>query len=171
MTVLGLSRYCLMRTSLTLQPQSDVWCQVCYSRLTTEHCQDTWSCRRIPHIKVDTIRSSMIWSYAPDASQLCHSVLPNYSSVTTADISRLLVQAPNKQCSLDPCPTWLVKSLSIMPDIITKLVNTSLQSGTFPSSQRHALVTPVLKKQHLDPTIIGADLAIGGPGGRLPLRA
>jgi len=25
------------------------WCQVCSSRLTTEHCQDTWSCRRIPH--------------------------------------------------------------------------------------------------------------------------
>ena len=40
-----------------------------------------------------------------------------------------------------------------MPDIITKLVNTSLQSGTFPLSQRHALVTPVLKKQNLDPTI------------------
>ena len=49
MTVVGLSGYCLMRTSLTLQAQSDVWCQVCSSRLTTEHCQDTWSCRRIPH--------------------------------------------------------------------------------------------------------------------------
>jgi len=95
----------------------------------------------------------MVGSYVPDASQSYHSVLPNCSSVTTSDISRLLAQAPNKQCSLDPCPTWLVKSLSIMPDIITKLVNTSLQSGTFPSSQRNALVTPVLKKQHLDPTI------------------
>ena len=37
-----------LRTSLTLQAQSDVWCQVCSSRLTTEHCQETWSCRRIP---------------------------------------------------------------------------------------------------------------------------
>ena len=36
-----------MRT-LTLQAQSVVWCQVCSSHLTTEHCLDTWSCRRIP---------------------------------------------------------------------------------------------------------------------------
>jgi len=34
-----------------------------------------------------------------------------------------------------------------------QLVNTSLQSSTFPSSQRHALVTLVLRTQHLDPTI------------------
>ena len=68
-------------------------------------------------------------------------------------ISRLLGQAPNKHCSPDPCPTWLVKSLSVIPDILTKLVNIFLQSGTFPSSQRHALVIPALKKPHLDPSV------------------
>ena len=40
-----------------------------------------------------------------------------------------------------------------MPDILIKLVNASLLSGSFPSSQRHALVTPVLKKPHLDPSV------------------
>jgi len=36
---------------------------------------------------------------------------------------------------------------------LKKLVNASLLSGSFPSSQRHALVTPVLKKPHLDPSV------------------
>jgi len=40
-----------------------------------------------------------------------------------------------------------------MPDILKILVNASLLFGLFPSSQRHALVTPVLKKPHLDPSI------------------
>ena len=37
-------------------------------------------------------------------------------------------------------------------DVIARLINASLQSGIFPSSQQHALVKPVLKKSQLDPT-------------------
>jgi len=95
----------------------------------------------------------LVKSCGLDTKTSPRSTLLNYSSVTTVDISRLLGQAHNKHCSLDPCPTWLVKSLSVRPDILTKLVNTSLQSGTFPSSQRHALVTPALKKPYLDPSV------------------
>ena len=70
--------------------------------------------------KVDAIRSSMVGSSALTSSHSCLTLLHCYSPVTTSVIARLLGQSPNKQCSLDPCPTRLVKSLSIMPDILKK---------------------------------------------------
>lgn len=77
----------------------------------------------------------------------------SYRPVTTDEVRRLLSHVPNKQCSLDPVPTWLLKALTnTVPDIIARLINVSLQSGIFPSSQQHALVKPVLKKPQLDPT-------------------
>jgi len=62
--------------------------------------------------KVDAIRSSMVGSSALTSSQSCPTLLHCYSPVTTSVIARLLGQSPNKQCSLDPCPTRLVKSLN-----------------------------------------------------------
>ena len=80
--------------------------------------------------------------------------LDSYSLITVADVKRLLGVLPSKQCSLDPVPTWLVKSLcNTMPIILTKLINSSLYSGIFPSSQQHAIVTPALKKPQLNPTV------------------
>lgn len=36
---------------------------------------------------------------------------------------------------------------------MTNLINSSLHSGIFPSSQQHAIVTPALKKPQLNPTV------------------
>jgi len=75
-----------------------------------------------------------------------------FTLVTTLNISRLLGRCPNKQCLVDPVPTWLVKSLSnTFTPILTKLVNASLVSSQFPTAHKHALVTPILKKPSLDP--------------------
>jgi len=51
-----------------------------------------------------------------------------------------------------PTWTWLLKApINTVLDVIARLINASLQSGIFPSSQQQALVKPVLKKQQLDP--------------------
>ncbi len=48
-------------------------------------------------------------------------------------------------------PTQLVKTcLHELAPIITEIVNTSLQTGTFPSVYKNALVIPILKKSSLD---------------------
>ena len=53
---------------------------------------------------------------------------------------------PNKQCTLDPAPTWLIKAISATTSpIIAKLVNASLHSATFPSSVKYAIVKPIIK--------------------------
>ena len=48
-------------------------------------------------------------------------------------------------------PTWVVKQFArdLLP-FITLLCNTSLRDGEFPTTQKCALVTPVLKKSNLD---------------------
>jgi len=82
----------------------------------------------------------------PGVERICSSSL-SYKRVTTEDIERLLGRCPNKQCALDPVPTWLVKAAgATMTAILTKLVNSSLDSAMFPWSMKHAIVTPIIKK-------------------------
>ena len=97
--------------------------------------------------KVDKIRSATAGAPSPAFAPRCESQLVIYRPVTTDEVRRLLSHVPNKQCSLDPVPTWLLTNT--VPDIIARLINVSLQSGMFPSSQQHALVKPVLKKPQL----------------------
>ena len=58
---------------------------------------------------------------------------------------------PNKQCSLDVLPTWLLKAtVDILISPLTAIINSSLASGTFPNHLKTAIVTPIIKKPSLD---------------------
>ena len=59
---------------------------------------------------------------------------------------------PDKQCALDPLPTWLLKrSLTLLSPFLCRLFNTSLEQGVVPSIFKAAYITPRLKKANLDP--------------------
>jgi len=65
---------------------------------------------------------------------------------------KVVVQPTSKSCSLDPVPTWFLKQLTVpMVSVICRLCNLSLQTGLFPSTLKHALVHPRIKKPRLDP--------------------
>ena len=50
------------------------------------------------------------------------------------DLSKIIQGSPSKSCALDPMPTWLVKQhLLVLLPVLTRIVNTSLKSGVFPS--------------------------------------
>jgi len=54
-------------------------------------------------------------------------------------------------CALDPVPTFLVRKFTdLLLPYITSMVNASLADGLLPSSQKHAIVSPLLKKPGLD---------------------
>jgi len=56
-----------------------------------------------------------------------------------------------KQCSLDPVPTWLVKQCAdVLAPVLASMANMSLSEAVFPSSQKHAIIKPILKKANLD---------------------
>jgi hypothetical protein len=67
------------------------------------------------------------------------------------EIFKLIMASPDKQCELDPIPTFLLKKCinSLLP-IITKIVNLSLATGTFPDVFKKSVITPLLKKPTLD---------------------
>ena len=61
------------------------------------------------------------------------------------------MKAPSKTCSLDPMPTHIVKScLDVLSPVLTRMVNSSLQTGVFADDWKKALVSPRLKKEGLD---------------------
>ena len=58
---------------------------------------------------------------------------------------------PDKQCSSDPLPTWLLKiNGDVLAPCLCHLFNWSLEHGSVPS-YKSAYVTPLLRKADMDP--------------------
>ena len=88
--------------------------------------------------------------YTTTTSKFC-----GFNEMSAEEISKLVGSRPNKTCSLDPIPTWLLKSC--MPALLqplTSIVNSSLSSGHFPEALLEAVVTPVIKKASLDKNVM-----------------
>ena len=82
---------------------------------------------------------------------VCSSSFSEFEPLDTDSVRKLILQAPTKSCALDPAPTNIVKEcLDDLLPTLTFMINSSLQSGTFPSEWKEALVMPLLKKVDLD---------------------
>ena len=67
---------------------------------------------------------------------------------------KIVLASPTKTCEADPIPTELLKKvLPAIIQLLTKLVNQSLQAGEFPDDLKEALVKPLLKKISLEPIL------------------
>ena len=76
----------------------------------------------------------------------------SFHEVKEEHIVKIISQSKNKQCSLDPIPTTLVKQCSdILAPAITEMINKSLLGAEVPTIFKEAVVTPLLKKTTLDP--------------------
>ena len=61
------------------------------------------------------------------------------------------MESPTKSCALDHVPTFLLKELiDVLLPFITAMVNASLREGRLPVSQKHAIISPLVKKPGLD---------------------
>jgi len=75
-----------------------------------------------------------------------------FTPVSSADVVELVKKLPDKQCTSDPLPTWLLKqSVELLALFLCRLFNWSLQSGFVSSTFKFANITPLLKKADLDP--------------------
>ena len=75
--------------------------------------------------------------------------LSDIQPLENKDIAHIIRQFPSKSCSLDTISSWLVKrNLDILLPPITKIVNTSLSTSTFPSALNVPIITPVIKKSN-----------------------
>ena len=58
-------------------------------------------------------------------------------------------------CSLDPLPTSVLQPcIQSLAPAYTHIINMSLSQGKVPAPLKEAIVTPLLKKQSLDPDVL-----------------
>jgi len=101
--------------------------------------------------KISSLRSSFPDSLSVNYPSRSSSRLASFETVTPEHISLLIGTCPNKTCSLDPVPTWVIKKLVLyFSPILAAICNASIQAGVVPSSLKSAIVFPVLKKKNLD---------------------
>ena len=105
-------------------------------------------------IRQELDASSNLNTYNYDSDIVCR--LSQFQLVTEDTLHEVIMKCPSKSCSLDPMPTWLVKQhLPVLTPILTKIVNSSISIGSFPSGLRRAIITPILKKASLDKNTLG----------------
>ena len=107
--------------------------------------------------KVQDVRSSTSGASDPDFTEYSGEMFCSFTPLDVAAVRELIVKSPNKSCSLDPIPTWLVKEFAVeLAPFITAVINRSLEAGYFPVSFRAAVITPILKKSTLDPAKVSS---------------
>ena len=74
-----------------------------------------------------------------------------FEELTEEEVTKLISELNTKSCEIDTIPASMVKEYvnELLP-VITKLVNLSLQTGTFPEKWKEAIVRPLLKKRGLE---------------------
>jgi len=88
---------------------------------------------------------------SPSIPTTASATLAVFRPCAQADIRRIIMKSPVKSCSPDPVPTFLVREfIDVLLPYLTAMVNASLKQGRLPESQKHAIVTPLLKKPGLD---------------------
>ena len=102
--------------------------------------------------KINNIRQST--GKSPASTRLPPSVnsFDGFRFYSSEEIRQLINTTKTKSCALDPIPTSILKEfLNELLPFVTEMCNRSLQEGWLPQSQRHAIVTPIIKKPGLDP--------------------
>ena len=122
--------------------------------------------KTLPDFPPDTL-SSTVDDYFHHKLTRTLSNLPRYTTLITptmpthslnvfsvpsmSDIGTLL-KATKSSSPLDPIPLSLLHEITESLTIpLNNIFCESLESGTFPTSYKHALITPLLKKPNLDP--------------------
>ena len=82
---------------------------------------------------------------AAQTPSLCSTLLSSFSPLTAEeDIKFLIGKSRKKSCSLDPMPTPLVvECLDVLLPVVSRMINSSLQTGSFPDTWKHADVSPL----------------------------
>ena len=103
--------------------------------------------------KISKIRSELQSNEQANEPKICNTAdLSNFKPLTHEEVQKLIAAMPVKHCALDPLPTWLLlKCIDKILPLITEIINLSLKNGTMPSTLKHALVKPLLKKASLEP--------------------
>ena len=102
--------------------------------------------------KVSDVRAATEGSAPPTYTEHDGLKFEEFFPITEEQVRHVLMESSTKTCALDPLPHHLFRELidDLLP-FIFHMCSSSINSGFLPESQKFALVTPVIKKQSLDP--------------------
>ena len=111
---------------------------------------------KIKQAKMDSYESE----FATEKQDACFRVIKELTQgpgrmlptpTTEKELERIIRDYPRKTCSLDHCPSnVLKKTLQCQLSYLVALVNSSFDHGKFPFKLRTAVMKPLLKKENLD---------------------
>ena len=102
--------------------------------------------------KVQSVRASTDGHPPAEVRATTAASFRGFRACSAEDVRRIVMGSPTKSCTLDPIPTFMLKeSIDALLPFLTAMCNASLSEGSLPQSQKHAIVTPLLKKPSLDP--------------------
>ena len=126
------------------------WCEPEHS---TSFRSNRWSISQVLQREGRVGSQRHGWSSAARDTVRRRRVTFEFSACTEDEARAIIMRSPSKSCSLDPIPTTILKECidDLLPFLTVKC-NTSLLEGHLPVSQRHAIITPLIKKSNLDTT-------------------
>ena len=102
-----------------------------------------------------SIRTNHSSSHTPLAFSPASVSFSHFSPITFTDLITIIKSVSSSSCSLDLIPLKILNDLSsFFYLIILNLINLSLATSKFSTSFKSFIVTPILKKPFLDPSII-----------------
>ena len=104
--------------------------------------------------KITHIRQSLedIPKYKPPHHEVPH--FNGFHCVSDAEIQQVIMSMSTTSCELDSMPTQLLKKvLPVVLPTITKIVNSSLETGLFVEQWKSAVIRPTIKKSGLEPIL------------------
>lgn len=103
------------------------------------------------HLKLDGLSSTLPVISNNNVQSWSGTWMDQFKPLSECEVRRLIESSAKKTCTLDPMPTSLViRCTKVLLPVLTKIINMSLESGTFADNWKCALVNPLLKKPGLD---------------------
>ena len=104
--------------------------------------------------KIDRIRKELDESDLSPENDMCvtkktthEAILNTFSPASEEEVNKIFKNLPNKTCSLDAFPTWILKECANeLTPAIALIINCSLELGEMPCILKRAVVRPVQKK-------------------------
>ena len=100
---------------------------------------------------VESVRGATMGHPLPRILPTAVTSLSQFRACTEDEVREVIMRPPSKSCNLDPIPTTILEECidDLLP-FLTAMCNASLLEGHLPVSQRHAIITPLIKILHLD---------------------
>ena len=97
---------------------------------------------KITNIRVDLDAAPV--HPVPEVDRVCPYTFDEFSMVTVDEVRKCVVKLSSKSCDLDPLPSYVTRNaLGTLLPFMSKIINTSLQSGQMPSQLKIAKRRPL----------------------------